>query len=78
MAPTEFKCRVRRKATTIMGSSAYTGRLSASVDRGSCCLVVKVVKDCPTSEAGEYAAYALGSLACDNLEIANLMVQVTE
>lgn len=37
---------------------------------------VQVVRDCPTPEAGEYAAHALGSLACDNLHNASLMIEV--
>lgn len=39
---------------------------------------VQVVRDCPTPEAGEYAAHALGSLACDNLHNANLMIEVDD
>lgn len=37
---------------------------------------MQVVSDCPTPEAGEYAAHALGSLSCDNFENASLMIAV--
>ncbi|XP_073387207.1 uncharacterized protein [Physcomitrium patens] len=36
--------------------------------------LIQVVSDCPTPEAGEYAAHALGSLSCDNFENASLMI----
>lgn len=39
-------------------------------------VLTQVVSDCPTPEAGEYAAHALGSLSCDNFENASLMIAV--